>query len=136
MVDGIAWLLTLCGEWDLGPELAQKAIKLNPYHRDIAHDALWLNYLRQEEYDLAYIEACSRKRYSTLFWDSLIRASTCGLMGKTEEGQKFLQNLLLLRPDFPNNGRKLVSRFVKFQDLSERILTGLRISGLKIREGQ
>ena len=136
MLDGIAWLLTLCGEWDLGPELAQKAIKLNPYHRDIAHDALWLNYLRQEEYDLAYIEACSRKRYSTLFWDSLIRASTCGLMDKTEEGQKFLQNLLLLRPDFPNNGRKLVSRFVKFQDLSERILTGLRISGLKIREGQ
>jgi len=135
MLDGIAWLLTLCGEWELGPELAQKVIKLNPYHREIAHDALWVNYLRKGEYNLAYVEACSRKRYSTLFWDSLIRASTCGLMGKTEEGEKFVNSLLQLRPDFPANGRKLVNKFIKFQDISEKILTGLRVSGLKIYNG-
>lgn len=135
MLDGIAWLLTLCGEWELGPELAQKAIKLNPYHREIAHDALWVNYLRKGEYDLAYVEACSRKRYSTLFWNSLIRASTCGLMGKNDEGAKFVNSLLQLRPDFPANGRMLINKYIKFEDISEKILTGLQVSGLKIYEG-
>jgi hypothetical protein len=53
-------------------------------------------------------------------------------MGKTEEGTKFVNSLLQLRPDFPANGRKLVNKFIKFQDISEKILTGLRISGLKI----
>lgn len=132
MLDGIAWLLTLCGDWELGPQLAQKAIKLNPYHRDVAHDALWLNYMRQEEYERAYIEGCSRKRYSTLFWDSVIRSSTCGLMGKVEEGSRFVDSLLAIRSDFPANGRTLVHNFVKFDNIADKIFTGLQISGLAI----
>jgi adenylate cyclase len=132
MLDGIGWLLTLCGDWERGPHLAQKAVTLNPCHRAIAHDALWVNYLRQEKYDLAYMEACARKRYSTLFWDSLIRTSTCGLMGKIEEGKNFANTLLLLRPDFPTNGIKLIRNFVKFDDIAERIQTGLQLAGLDI----
>lgn len=132
MLDGIGWLLTLCGDWERGPKLAQKAIDLNPCHRVIAHDALWLNYLRQDNLDLAYREACSRKRYATLFWDSLIRSSTCGLMGKTVEGEKFASNLLELRPDFRTKGRKLISNFIKVEDIAKKVLSGLRLSGLDI----
>lgn len=132
MLDGIGWLLTLCGDWERGPKLAQKAINLNPCHREIAHDALWLNYLRQDKFDLAYTEACSRKRYATLFWDSLIRSSTCGLMGKTMEGEKFARNLLALRPDFRTKGSKLISNFIKVEDIAEKILSGLRLSNLDI----
>lgn len=47
VLDGLAWILTLSGDWENRPSLTEKAIKLNPYRRAIAHDALWVNYLRQ-----------------------------------------------------------------------------------------
>ncbi len=131
VLDAIGWLLTLCGDWERGAFLAQRAIDLNTCHRAVAHDAVWLNLIRQKKYDLAYVEACSRKRYSTLFWDSLIRSSTCGLTGKFEEGERYLQYLLQLRPDFPINGKKLIANFVRFDELSGMIYTGLQRSGLE-----
>ena len=130
LLDGIGWILTLSGEWDLGPRLAEKAITLNPCHRPIAHDALWVNYIRQEKYDLAYKEACSRARHSTLFWDPLIRASTAGILGKDKEAGAFAKMLLSLRPDFPTEGRKLISNFIKFDEIAERIIAGLIRAGI------
>jgi tetratricopeptide (TPR) repeat protein len=130
MLDGLGWLLTLSGEWDLGPRLAEKAITLNPCHRPIAHDALWVNHLRQEEFDLAYKQACSRSRHSTLFWDPLIRASTAGILEKDKEAGEFAKMLLSLRPDFPTEGRKLISHFIKFDDIAERIIAGLIRAGI------
>jgi TolB-like protein len=131
MLDAIGWLLTLSGEWDLGPRLAEKAITLNPCHRAIAHDALWVNHLRQEEFDLAYKQACARARHSTLFWDPLIRASTAGILGKDNEAGEFATKLLSLRPDFPLEGRTLISKFIKFDDIAERIIAGLTRAGLE-----
>lgn len=131
VLDGIGWLLTLSGEWDLGPRLAEKAIRLNPCHRPIAHDALWVNYIRQEKYDRAYKEACARARHATLFWDPLIRASTAGILGKDKEAGEFAKKLLSLRPDFPREGRKLISNFIKFDDIAERITEGLIRSGIE-----
>ena len=40
------------------------------------------------------------------------------------------QELLALRPDFPERGRLLVRRYVKFEELVDRIAEGLRAAGL------
>ena len=130
-LDSIGWLLTLSGEWELGPRLAERAITLNPCHKPIAHDALWVNYIRQEKYDLAYKEACSRVRHAALFWDPLVRASTAGILGKDKEAGEFAKKLLSLRPDFPKEGRKLISNLIKFDDIAERIAAGLIRSGIE-----
>ena len=131
IMDGLAWILTLSGDWENGPSLAEKAIKLNPYHRAIAHDALWVNYLRQQKFELAYEEACARQR-SWLFWDPLIQASTLGLLGREKKGKHYAQQLLQLRPDFPEKGKKLISNYIKFEEISNYISEGLRRSGVGI----
>ena len=131
VLDGLAWILTFSGDWENGPCLAEKAIKFNPYHRAIAHDALWLNYLRQQKFDLAHDEAFKRQRL-WLFWDPLIKASTLGHLGDEKEGQHYARKVLQLRPDFPQKGRRLIGNFIKFEEIASRIEEGLRRVGLEI----
>lgn len=99
----------------------------------MAHDALWANLIRQEKYDMAYKESLKRGR-PQLFWDPLMRASTLGLLGQYEEGQKCVDNLLKLRPDFPQTGKTLIGNYIKFKEISERIVEGLQRVGLEIHD--
>jgi TolB-like protein/tetratricopeptide (TPR) repeat protein len=131
VLDGLGWILTFSGDWENGPCLAEKAIRLNPYHRAIAHDALWLDYLRQQKLELAHEEAFNRQRL-WLFWDPLIKASTLGLLGKEKEGQRYARKLLQLRPDFPQKGRRLIGNLIKFEEITSLIEEGLRRVGLDI----
>ena len=130
-LDGLAYLLILCGEFERGAQLAHEVIRLNPYHRAVLHDGLWVNYLRQEQYDLAYKESLYRRRQE-LFWDPLILASTLGLLKRYEEGRKHVKRLLALRPDFPEKGRRLICNYVKFEEISDRIIDGLKRVGLQV----
>lgn len=132
MLDGLAWILTLSGDWEHGPRLAKKAIRLNPFHRAITHDALWVNYLRLGRYDLAYQESTKNHRAS-LFWDPLIRASTLGLMGRCEDGRKYVEKLLRLRPDFTVKGRMLIGNFIKSDEIADKVFEGVVRSGLIVK---
>ena len=131
VLDGIAYIMILSGEWKRGAELARKAIRLNPYHRPVIHDALWVDYLRQEDYERAYLETMSQRR-PALFWYPLAKAATLGLLGRSKEGEKFVKNLLELKPDFPSKGRMLIGHYIKFEEIAERVLEGLGKVGLKI----
>jgi hypothetical protein len=66
-----------------------------------------------------------------LFWDPLIRASTAGILGKDKEAGEFARMLLRLRPDFPTEGRTLISNFIKFDDIADRIIAGLIRAGIE-----
>ncbi|WP_163339525.1 hypothetical protein [Desulfopila sp. IMCC35008] len=132
VMNGLAWILTLSGDWEHGPRLAKKAIRLNPFHRAITHDALWVNYLRLEKYDLAYKESTQHHR-RTLFWDPLISASTLGLMGRSENGKKFIEKLLRLRPDFRVKGKMLIGNYIKSDVIADKVFEGLARSGLIVK---
>jgi TolB-like protein len=131
MLDGLAIIIMLSGEWERGAALARKSIRRNPYHRSVVHDALWVDYLRQGDYDLAYIETMSRRRPAS-FWYHLAKASTLGLLGRIEEGKKYSEHLLRLRPDFPRKGRMLIRHYIKFEEIVRRIVDGLGAAGLRI----
>jgi hypothetical protein len=131
MVDGIGYIMTLSGEWEQGPALIRKIIKLNPYYKNVVHYALWEDCLRREDYEGAHAETMKLRR-PALFWYPLAKAATLGLLGKAEEGKGFVENLLRLRPDFPARGRILIGRYIKFEDILERVVNGLRGSGLKL----
>lgn len=130
-MDGLAYLMILSGDWKGGEALAKKAISLNPYYRTEIHYALWLNWMRQGKYEEAWLEL-QRLRKPTIFWYPLSKAATLGLMGKPEEGEKFVEKLLALRPDFPHKGRFLIERYIKFEKIAEYLLQGLENAGLSI----
>ena len=130
-IDNIGYLFTLFGDWKRGPALIRKAIKLNPYYNITVHYALWLDWVRQEKYEQAYLETLIFRK-SMLFWDPLIKAAAFGMIGRYEEGKRATEELLKLKPDFPSRGRILIKHYIKFKDIVERTIDGLSKVGLEI----
>ena len=128
-MDNIGYLFTLFGDWERGPALIRKAIKLNPYYNITVHYALWVDWVRQEKYQQAYLETLNF-RTPTLFWDPLMKAATLGLLGRYEEGKRAAEELLKLKPDFPSRGRVLIGHYIKFEDIIDRTVEGLQSVGL------
>jgi len=131
MLDGIGYLLTLLGAWERGPALIEKVIHLNPFYGNFVHFALWVTWLRQDNFLEAYQETLKLNR-PAFFWDHLARASTLGLLDNIEEGRKAAAKLLKLKPDFAERGRLLIGHFIKFEDIVERVIEGLNAVGIKV----
>ena len=132
MLDGIGYLMTLLGAWERGPALIEKVIRLNPFYSNFVHHALWLNCLRQKNYVEAYHETLKLNR-PAFFWDHLARAATNGLRGNIEDGRQDAAVLLKLKPEFVERGRILIGRFIKFEDIVERVIEGLDAVGIVVR---
>jgi adenylate cyclase len=131
-LENIGYLMTLFGDWKRGPALIRKAIELNPYYNLTAHYALWVDWVRQEDYERAHLETLNF-RTPLLFWDPLMKAAIYGLLGRCQEGKQFVENLLKLKPDFPTRGRVLIKHYIKLEDIVERVIAGLRKAGLNLK---
>jgi TolB-like protein len=132
-LDVIGWLMSLAGEWERGLNYIKKAMQLNPYYRPWVHHALCFNWFRVGNYEKAYRETLNFKM-PECHWDPLLKASACGHLGKIEEGQAYGRALLALKPDFAQHGRILIGRYVKFEDIVDRIIEGLNAVGIKISQ--
>jgi len=127
----IGYLLTLFGDWHRGTALIRQAIDANPYYSSIVHHTLWVDWVRQKEYQQAFLETLNF-RTPLLFWDPLLKAAASGLVGKAKEGELAVDALLKLKPDFAKRGKALIKHYIKFDDICDRVLEGLRKSGLSI----
>jgi hypothetical protein len=124
--------MTLLGDWKRGPALIRRAIKLNPdYYAITADYALWVDWIRQEEYEQAYRETM-HFRAPTLFWDPLMKAVSCGLLEKISRGKRFADDLLRLKPEFRKRGRTLIRHYIKFDDIYDRMIEGLNNVGVQL----
>jgi adenylate cyclase len=133
VLDALGYRMTLLGEWERGPPLIRKRISLKPFYNPVVHYGLWLDWLRQEEYEQAHLETLNFRR-PAVFWDPLAKGSTFGKLGRYEEGKRAVENLLKLKPDFPSGGRILIRHYIKFEELVERVIDGLRKSGLNVED--
>ncbi len=131
-MDTIGHILPPLGDWDLGTDLIKKAIKLNPYHRPYIYHVLCADWIRKKEYERAYLETLNF-RLPTLFWDPMWQASSLGLLGRTDEGNSYVEALLAIQPNFPDRGSTLIKHWVKTDELFECIIDGLKKSGLEIK---
>ena len=131
IVDGIGYLLTLLGEWERGPALIKRVIQLNPYYGLYVHYALWVDWVRRDDYEQAHLEALKFSRPS-VFWEPLMKAATFAHLGRDEEGKQAVEALLKLKPDFPSRGRLLIGHYIKFEDIVQRVIEGLRKVGLNV----
>jgi TolB-like protein len=130
-LDFIGQVMALLGEWEKGAELTQIAIKINPFHRPYVHNVMCLRWLRQKEYKKA-LEETRLFRLPDLFWDHLLVAVTSGQLNKIEDGNKAVQRLLNIKPGFAKDGRRLIRKYIKSDNLLEIIIAGLEKVGLKL----
>ena len=131
-LENIGHLAALMGDWQGGPSLIKKAIAQNPYYNRIVHYSLWVDWVRQEEYDRAYEETL-HFRMPALFWDPLLKTASLGLLGRPEEGVRAGKDLLKCKPDFPNCGRTLIRHYIKFDEIVERTILGLGKAGIEVK---
>jgi adenylate cyclase len=131
VLDAIGWVTALAGEWERGVNWIKKAMQLNPYYRPWIRHALCFNWFRLGNYEKAYQESL-HFMMPELFWDPLLKASACGHLGRIEEGQGCVRALLASKPDFAQRGRILIGRYVKFEDIADRIIEGLGKLGMSI----
>jgi adenylate cyclase len=131
VLDALGWVMALAGRWEQGVKWIEKAVRLNPYYRSWVRHALCINRLREEDYEAAHRETLNFKM-PELFWDPLLKASACGHLGKIEEGQACARALLKLKPDFEQRGRELIQRYIKLEDIVDRVIAGLGAVGIDI----
>jgi len=127
----IGWLFTLAGEWERGAALVEEAVDRNPYHLPHAHNAFWLAAVQRGD-DAAAYQAALDYRDSAFFWRPLMRASSLGRLDRKAEAAHEVGELLRAKPDFGREGRTLIARYVKFDEVLERIVDGLARAGLKL----
>lgn len=131
-LENIGYLMTLLGDWKQGPALIKRAIKLNPYYYHFtSNHALWLDWIRQGDYEQAYRETMNFKK-ATLFWEPLMKAASCGLLGNIAQGKRFVDDLFRLKPEFRKRGRTLIRHYIKFDDIYDRIIKGLNNVGVQV----
>ena len=127
---GVAgWHMTLFGEWDRGLPLLKKGIKLNPYHPSWFHLAFFMYHYHRGEYENAFAEAL-KFNFPGLYLDPLMRAVALSQLGRQDEAKAAVSQLLELEPDFATRGRLLISRYVKVDEVVDRIIEGLEKAGL------
>jgi adenylate cyclase len=131
ILDWVGYILTLIGEWDRGPAMIRKVMRLNPYYHPTAHYALWVDWVRQEDYERAYRETFNFIQ-SWTFWNPMMRAVPLGQLGRIAEGKQAVEQLLTLKPNFPGRGRMLIKRYIKFDDIVEKMIAGLAKVGLDV----
>ena len=131
VLDGIGYLLTLSGDWERGPELSRKAIRLNPFHLPVVHAGLWLDALRRNDFQEAYWQSLEFSP-PEIFWHPLMQAVAQAFLGRTDEAAVAAGQILKLRPDFSASGRQLIRHYVKFEPLVGQIEDGLAKAGLPL----
>ena len=130
-MDSIGYMLLLLGEWDRGEQLVRKSIRLNPFYRVYARYGLWLNAFRQQDYKRALQETEWLAEIGT-FWGPLARAATLGQMARPGKGHEEVRRLLAHKPNFTERARLLIGHYIKFPDITERVIEGLSVAGLDI----
>jgi adenylate cyclase len=127
---GVAgWHMALYGEWDRGLELMKRGMELNPYHPSWFYLVPFMDYYRRGEFEDALSEALNFN-YPGLFWDPLLRAAALGRLGRRDEADTAIGQLLELIPDFAARGRLIISSYVKVDHLVDKLVEGLREAGL------
>ena len=129
ILEGIGYLLTLTGDWERGPELSRKAVRLNPFHMPVVHSALWLDAIRLKDFEQAYWESMEFSP-PEFFWHPLMQAVALAFLGRRDEAAVQAGQILKLKPDFLEHSHWLIRRYVKFDDLVQRIEEGLSLAGL------
>jgi tetratricopeptide (TPR) repeat protein len=129
-LDTIGYLLTMLGDWDRGRDVSRTALERNPHCLPHVRFGLWADHLRRGEFGEAH-QAALEYRDPT-FLRAAMRASCLGLLGRTEDGRSEVGEILSRKPDFAERGRILLGYHIKFPEVMDRVVEGLKRSGLEL----
>jgi TolB-like protein len=119
------------GEFDRGLPLLDRAIAANPCHPNWFHGGYVINYLRQQEYDLALLEVQNHSPYLS-YWLPAAFAAILGSVGRIDEAKTYLEQVKEQKPDFGSRAHELFRRTLKIEPIIVDLIDGLRLAGMAI----
>ena len=102
----------------------------NPYYPNVLNCAPCLMHLYAGDHEEALVEA-QRFAVPDLFWSPMLRASCLGKLGRKEEAQAAMAEVLRLQPAFPERCRHFLRCYIIQDDWIEHILDGLYRAGFE-----
>ena len=116
------------GQLDQAEMCYRKAVELNPGFIDACIN-LGFVLCEKKNYEAALDEAL-QMNVPTCIWDPIARAAVYGKLGAKQDGQKALEQLLALEPDFPQKRERLLYCMLSDGKWVRLITEGLIKAGL------
>ena len=125
------FFIALYGDWERGKRLLDRAMENSLGYPRWYHGVTTTFYYRTNDYQNAYQEALA---YTTpgLFWGPMLRLACLGQLKSKDEIPQNIEALKILKPDFSEKARDLISRYIKEEELVNNILEGLKKAGLPV----
>jgi TolB-like protein/cytochrome c-type biogenesis protein CcmH/NrfG len=124
-------MLTYVGDLERGPELARRAMDLNPHAPDWVRFAFVCEEFHKGDYEAA-LGHVSRANMPGFFWVPLWAAACCGLLGRSAEASAAVEELRRLDADIALHAREFIDCWLYASGFVDRYLEGLRRAGLEI----
>ena len=119
------------GQWERGVALADKAMALNPGHAGWYYFPSVMHDIMQGNYEAALANG-QKINMPGFFIAHSTLASIYGQLGRQREAQAALAELLKLYPDYADNAWAEFDKWNFSNDLSQRLIDGLRKAGLAV----
>ena len=126
-------MLAHIGEFERGANITRRAMDLNPHHAGWYHFSLIWESFNKGEYEKA-LEHATRVNMPGMFWQPLVVACLCGLLGRRAEAASAVRELRKLDKDIELHARQFIDCWHYSSGLMDRILEGLSKAGLEIAE--
>ena len=102
----------------------------NPYYPTWMHLAPYLDHFRKREFEAALYHA-DRFNIPELAWDPILRAAALGSIGRVEEAETALCELVSDFPGVAADPAHYLRGFIFIDELVDRVVDGLRMAGWK-----
>ena len=128
-----AWAtyISLMGEWDRGKQLLDQVFENNLNVPAWLYGVSFLYHFRDGDYEAALVEV-NKYQMPGLFWGPAYRVAVLAHLGRIAEAEAEFKALLEYRPDFVENGRRLMGCLIKEASLLEHLVEGFDKIGVQL----
>ena len=127
---GCAVQVASVGAYELGLELIERARRLNPQFPSWYFFVDYLVDFHNAEYEQAWVNAQLIHVEGTL-WHPLLRAAVLGKLGRIDEAKPHTDELLQIKPNFPQKPREYLTRLFVIDEHIDMIWDGLLKAGIQ-----
>ena len=128
-------MLVHIGDFERGAKITRRAMDINPHHAGWYHFSLIWESFNKGDYEKA-LEHATRVNMPGMFWQPLVVACLCGLLGRQAEAAAAVKELRKLEKDIEIHARHFIECWHYSSGLMDRILEGLSKAGLQIAESE
>ncbi|MGH9578578.1 MAG: hypothetical protein ACRD3R_14155, partial [Terriglobales bacterium] len=126
-------MLVHIGDFERGAKITRRAMDINPHHAGWYHFSLIWESCNQGDFQKA-LEHATRVNMPGMFWQPLVVAALCGLLGRRTEAAAAVKELRKLDKDIELHAREYIECWHYSSGLMERIVEGLSKAGIQVAE--